>query len=73
MKAFGVILIVVGILMIVFKGFNFEKEKNVLEIGDLEVNKTEDKHIGWPTYAGGAVLLVGVVLTVSGIRKGKSS
>lgn len=71
MKVFGLILIVVGILMMVFTGFNFEKEKSVVEIGDLEINKTEDKHVGWPTYAGGAVLLVGVVITVVGVKKEK--
>ncbi len=69
MKAFGMVLIVVGILMMVFRGFNFEKEKNLVEIGDLEINTTEKEHVGWPTYAGGAVAVVGVVLTIVGYRK----
>lgn len=69
MKAFGIILIVVGILMMVFKGFNFEKEKNLVEIGDLEVNTTEKEQVSWPTYAGGAVIIVGAVLVVTGYRK----
>lgn len=71
MKVFGIILIVVGILMMVFTGFNFEKEESVVEIGDLEINKTEDKHVGWPTYAGGVILVLGVVVTAVGVKKGK--
>jgi len=69
MKGIGILLIIVGILMMVFKGFNFEKEKNLVEIGDLEVNTTEKEHVSWPTYAGGAVIIVGAVLVVTGYRK----
>lgn len=68
MKAVGIILIVVGILMMVFKGFNFEKEKSLVEIGDLEVTTTEKEHVSWSTYAGGAVMLVGIVVTVIGFK-----
>lgn len=68
MKAVGIILIVVGILMMVFTGFNFNKEKSLVEIGDLEIKTTEKEHVSWPTYAGGAVMLVGIVVTVIGFR-----
>jgi len=69
MKAIGVILIIVGVLMMVFKGFNFEKEKSLVEIGDLEITATEEEHVGWSTYAGGGVLVLGAVVTIMGFRK----
>jgi len=69
MKAFGIILIVVGILMMVFTGVNFQKEEKVIDVGPLEVNKKENKHIGWPVYAGGVVALVGIGLVFAGKRK----
>jgi hypothetical protein len=65
MKTIGIILIVVGILMAVFRGFSVTTEKEVADIGPLEINKKENKWIGWPTYAGGILALVGVVLIVS--------
>jgi len=71
MKAFGIILIIVGILMLVFKGINFEKEKSLVEIGDLEVTATEEESVNWSTYAGGGVLIIGAVITVIGFRKDK--
>lgn len=71
MKTFGIILIVVGILMLVFKGFNFEKEKSLVEIGDLEITTTEKENVSWSTYAGGGVLIIGAVITVIGFRKDK--
>ena len=69
MKALGIILIVLGILMVVFTGFNFTKEKNVANIGPIEVNKEENHHVGWPTYAGGIVALVGLGVLVVGAKK----
>lgn len=72
MKTFGVILIIIGLAMIVLKGLNFQTEKKVADVGPIEVNKTENKHIGWPTYAGGVVAIVGVVLVVVGAKSAKN-
>ena len=69
MRASGIILIVMGILLMVFSGINFKTEKKVAEIGAIRINKEQDNHIGWPTYAGGIVLVAGVVLLVAGRKK----
>ena len=62
MKIFGIILIAAGILMLVFKGFNFTQEKKVVDIGPIEVNKKEKKTVAWPMYAGVIALVAGVAL-----------
>jgi len=62
MKIFGIILIAAGILMLVLKGFNFTQEKKVVDIGPIEINKTENKRVVWPTYAGVIALVAGVAL-----------
>lgn len=69
MKVLGIILIIAGIAMIVIRGFSVQTEKKVVDIGPLEINKKENRWIGWPTYAGGIVAIVGVVLMVSGKRR----
>jgi uncharacterized membrane protein len=69
MKTFGIILIVAGILMIVFRGFSVQTEKKVVDIGPVEINKKENKWLGWPTYAGGIVAIVGVIMVVTDKRK----
>jgi hypothetical protein len=69
MKTFGIILIVVGIAMILIRGISVPTEKKVLDVGPLEVNKQENKWVGWPTYAGAAVAIVGVVMVLSDRRK----
>ncbi|SKD09388.1 hypothetical protein SAMN05660461_5275 [Chitinophaga ginsengisegetis] len=69
MKVLGMILIIAGIAMILIRGFSVQTEKKVVDIGAVEINKKENKWIGWPTYAGGIVAIVGVVLVVSGKRR----
>ncbi len=69
MKALGIILIIAGILMLIFRGFSFTKEEKVIDVGPLEVNKKENKTIGWPLYAGGIAVAAGVIILIAGRKK----
>ena len=69
MRIFGIILIIAGILMLVFNGVNFQTEKKVADIGPLEINKKENKHIGWPVWAGGFAVIAGIGLVVAGKKQ----
>lgn len=69
MKTFGLVLIIVGIAMILVKGFSVTTEKKVVDLGPLEVNKKENKWIGWPTYAGAAVIIAGAVMVFTDRKK----
>ncbi len=69
MKMLGLALIVVGIVMILVRGFTVPVKKKVVDVGPIEINKTENKWIGWPTYAGGLLAVIGVVLVVADRRK----
>ncbi len=71
MKTLGIILIVAGIAMIIIRGFSVQTEKKVIDAGPIQVNRKENKWIGWPTYAGAVVAVIGVVIVTTG--KGKSS
>ncbi len=62
MKLVGIILIVIGILMFVFRSINFTKQEKVVDLGPLQVNKKENKTIGWPVYAGGIAVIAGIAL-----------
>ena len=69
MKTLGIILIAAGILMFIFGKVSFTKEKKVVDIGPVEINKKEKKSIDWPDYAGGIAVLAGVVLLVADRKK----
>jgi hypothetical protein len=69
MKVLGIILIGFGILMLVYRGFSFTQEKKVAQIGPIEINKQEEKSIGWPIYAGGVAMAAGVFILLSSGKK----
>ncbi len=69
MRAFGIILVIVGILMMVFSSINFTTKEKVVDLGPLEVNKEKEHSVGWPVYVGGIVLLGGIGLIVAGKKK----
>jgi hypothetical protein len=69
MKALGIILIVIGIAMLIFREVNFTTEKEVADLGPIELNKKEKKTVAWPVYAGIGVAACGVVILVAAARK----
>ena len=69
MKVFGIVLIVLGLGMLIFRGFSVQTEKKVIDLGPLEVNKKENKWIGWPVYAGGIAIIAGIILVAADRKK----
>lgn len=69
MRTIGIVLVIAGILMLVFRGINFTTEKKVVDLGPLEINKKENKSVNWPLYAGIVVTLAGVVMVVVDKKK----
>jgi uncharacterized membrane protein YdcZ (DUF606 family) len=69
MKRLGVVLIVVGLLLTIVTGFGFFTKKEVLDIGNVEINKSEPHRINWSPYVGVAIMIVGGVLVVAGPRR----
>jgi uncharacterized membrane protein HdeD (DUF308 family) len=69
MKVLGIVLIVAGILMLIFRGFSFTREKEVVDLGPIEINKKEKESVGWPVYAGAVAVVAGVVILVAAKKK----
>ncbi|MBC8045206.1 MAG: hypothetical protein H7Y00_00265 [Fimbriimonadaceae bacterium] len=69
MKAFGVILIAVGILMLIFTRVNFTTKDKVIDAGPIEINKEEKHSIDWPTYAGIGIAVIGAFVLIGANRK----
>ena len=69
MKVLGLILIIAGILMMVFRGFYFTKKETVLDLGPVEINKKEKQAVDWPIYAGALVTVAGVIVFVAGKKR----
>lgn len=48
--------------MCVLRGFSYKQEKNLVDLGSVQINKEEDKTVSWPYYAGTIAIVGGVVV-----------
>jgi uncharacterized membrane protein len=58
-------LIVLGAVMLVWTGFTYTKKEKVVDAGPIEISANKHKSVNWPPYAGGIILLGGIVLLVT--------
>lgn len=64
MKLFAISLIVLGAVMLIWTGFTYTKKEKVIDAGPIEVSADKQHTVNWPPYAGGILILGGVVLLV---------
>lgn len=69
MKTLGIILLVVGLIMTVFTGFNLITKKKVVDLGPVEINKEEKTPIYWSPITGGILAAAGLVIVLVGKKK----
>ena len=69
MKTLGIALLVLGLVMTVFTGFNVVTKKKVVDLGPVEINKEERTPVYWSPITGGILLVAGVIILVAGKRK----
>ncbi len=66
MKVFGIILIGLGIVMMIFTGFNLITKDKVADLGPVEISKEEKTPVNWSPIVGGILLAGGIVLVIAG-------
>ena len=69
MRTLGIILIAAGILMMVFTGFNLVTKEKVVDLGPLEVNKTEKTPVNWSPILGVVLLISGTAIMLTSKRQ----
>ena len=60
----GLVLIIIGILMIAYTGFNYITTKRVVDLGPLKINKEENHPVQWSPIVGIVLLIGGIVVFV---------
>ena len=69
MKTLGIILLVVGILMTMYSGFNYVTKEKVVDLGPIEITKDNQHAVAWQPYVGiGAIVIGGILFLLA--RKG---
>ncbi len=69
MKRTGIILLVIGLLITVFTGFNFMTREKVVDIGELEISTNKKHGVTWSPLIGVAVMVVGGGMLLFGNKK----
>ena len=65
-KTLGIILIGIGIVMLIWTGFSFTKREKVVDAGPVHITADKEKNVNWPPYAGGLLVIGGIVLMLTG-------
>ncbi len=69
MKRTGLIVLVVGLLITIFTGFNFFTREKVVDLGELEISANKKHGVSWSPYVGVVVMVIGAGMYLSGSKK----
>lgn len=64
MKTLGIVLMVVGLTMVIFTGFNFTTKENVVDLGPIQVDKEVNHPIKWSPIVGGILFVGGLACVI---------
>jgi hypothetical protein len=75
MKTLGIVLVIVGSLFFIFDSIDFERDKKVIDLGDIEVTSKDTETVELNKVVGGLVIFagLGLVLFTTTPRKLKSN
>ena len=62
-RALGMILSIIGIIMIIYTGFTYVTTEKVVDVGPIQINAKKHHPVQWSPIVG-AVLLVGGILVI---------
>ena len=65
----GIFLVAIGVLGFAFPLFTTQKTENIVEVGNLKLQNTENILHHVPSLLSGGVLLIGVILIGSGANR----
>ena len=69
MKTAGIVLIIIGILMIAYTGFNYVTTEKVVDLGPIQINQKKTHPVQWSPVIGGLLLVGGVIVIALDKRK----
>ena len=69
LKNLGIGMVIVGIVMMAYTGFNYATTEKVADFGPIQVNKDVNHPINWSPIVGIVLAVGGIVLIVSSKKK----
>jgi len=69
-KPVGIVLVIIGIIMIIYTGFNYVTTEKVVDLGPIKINAEKNHPVQWSPIVGVVLLVGGIVVMVTGKDKG---
>ena len=64
-RTIGIALLIIGIVMLIWTGFTYTKKEKVIDAGPIQVSANRQHSVNWPPYAGGLLVIGGIILLVT--------
>ena len=64
-RTLGIVMAIIGILMVVYTGFNYVTKDKVVDLGPIEINAKTNHPVQWSPIVGVVLLVGGIVITVT--------
>ena len=68
-KSIGLLLIVIGAILLIWTGFTYTKKEKIVDAGPIQISADRQKTVNWPPYAGGIILVAGVIVVLTSRNK----
>ncbi len=68
-KTIGIIIIIIGLLMTLYTGFNYVTREKIVDMGDVHMTMDENHTTNWTPYLGIGIMVIGGVVFLSGKKK----
>ena len=69
MKATGIVLIIIGLLLTIFNAGKFFTKEKVAEVGKVQITTEKPHYLSWPPVAGVIILSIGAVVLWQSSKK----
>jgi drug/metabolite transporter (DMT)-like permease len=71
MKLAGIILIIAGVAALIYGGFTFTSHKKAVDLGPIQIDKTEHHSVPVPPLLGVVAIIGGGALFFFGAKEGR--
>lgn len=65
LRPIGIVLIIIGLLMIIYTGFNYVTTEKVVDLGPIKINAEKNHPVQWSPIVGIVLLIGGIVIVLS--------
>ena len=65
LKSLGIVLGIIGLIMIIYTGFNYVTTEKVVDLGPIKINAEKNHPVQWSPIVGIVLLVGGVVLVLT--------